>query len=121
MTLMGLCGEVRIVRALEILDYSNYEGDYENEMGIGRPPEFKAMLSHPDILIMAWGATVPMMAHAAGIELDEITTTWDSWVTDEPIPTAKGTINPGERSTSMRSVLTRRARRFTRRLAGSST
>jgi 4-hydroxy-tetrahydrodipicolinate reductase len=96
MTLMGLCAEVRIVRALEILDYSNYEGDYENEMGIGRPPEFKAMLSHPDILIMAWGATVPMMAHAAGIELDEITTTWDSWVTDEPIPSAKGTIQPGE-------------------------
>ena len=37
MTLMGLCGEVRVVRALEILDYLNYEGDYENEMGIGRP------------------------------------------------------------------------------------
>src|SRR5882757_4602682 len=40
MTLMGLCGEVRQVRALEILDYINYEGDYEDEMGIGRPPEF---------------------------------------------------------------------------------
>ena len=40
MTLMGLCAEVRVVRALEILDYTNYEGDYENEMGIGRPPEY---------------------------------------------------------------------------------
>ncbi|MBV8162416.1 MAG: dihydrodipicolinate reductase, partial [Acidimicrobiia bacterium] len=29
MTLMGLCSEVRLVRALEILDYTNYEGDYE--------------------------------------------------------------------------------------------
>ena len=38
MTLMGLCAEVRQVRALEILDYINYEGDYEDEMGIGRPP-----------------------------------------------------------------------------------
>ena len=82
MTLMGLCSEVRLVRALEILDYINYEGDYENEMGIGRPPEFRPLLEHPDILIMAWGATVPMMAHAVGIELDEITTTWDKWVTD---------------------------------------
>ncbi len=96
MTLMGLCGEVRVVRALEILDYINYEGDYENEMGIGRPPEFRAMLEHPDILVMAWGATVPMMAHAVGIELDKITTTWDKWVTDTAITTAKGVIDPGE-------------------------
>lgn len=96
MTLMGLCGEVRRVRALEILDYQNYEGDYEDEMGIGRPPEYRALLEHPDILVMAWGATVPMMAHAVGIELDEITTTWDKWVTDEPIKSAKGVIEPGQ-------------------------
>jgi hypothetical protein len=96
MTLMGLCGEVRTVRALEILDYVNYEGDYENEMGIGKPAGFQALLEIPEILVMSWGATVPMMAHAVGIELDEITTTWDKWVTDHPIKTAKGTINPGE-------------------------
>ena len=93
---MGLCAEVRVVRALEILDYSNYEGDYENEMGIGRPPEYQAMLEHPEILIMAWGATVPMMAHAVGIELDEITTTWEKWITGQALKTAKGTIQPGE-------------------------
>jgi len=96
MTLMGLCGEVRIVRALEILDYLNYEGDYEIEMGIGRPPEFQALLETPDILVMSWGATVPMIAHAAGIELDAITTTWEKWVTPKAIRTKKGTINPGE-------------------------
>jgi 4-hydroxy-tetrahydrodipicolinate reductase len=96
MTLMGLCGEVRIVRALEILDYLNYEGDYEIEMGIGRPPDFQALLETPDILVMSWGATVPMIAHAAGIELDAITTTWEKWVTPKAIRTKKGTINPGE-------------------------
>ena len=96
LTLMGLCAEVRVVRALEILDYINYEGDYEDEMGIGRPSDFRPLLEHPDILIMAWGATVPMMAHAIGIELDEITTTWDKWVTDAPITTAKGVIEPGQ-------------------------
>ena len=36
MTLMGLCSEVA-PRASE-LDYTNYEGDYEFEMGIGREP-----------------------------------------------------------------------------------
>ena len=96
MTLMGLCGEVRRVKALEILDYVNYEGDYEDEMGIGRPPEFTPLLEHTDILIMSWGATVPMIAHAVGIELDRITTTWDKWVTDTPITTAKGVIGPGQ-------------------------
>jgi len=96
MTLMGLCAEVRRVRALELLDYTNYEGDYEDEMGIGRSPDFRPLLEHPEMLIMAWGGTVPMMAHAAGIELDEITTMWDKWVTDEEIKTAKGVINPGE-------------------------
>ncbi len=95
LTLMGLCGEVRQVRALEILDYINYEGDYEDEMGIGRPPEFVPLLEHTDILVMSWGATVPMMAHAVGIELDEITTTWEKWVTGEPVKTAKGLIEPG--------------------------
>jgi 2,4-diaminopentanoate dehydrogenase len=96
MTLMGLCGEVRQVRALEILDYINYEGDYEDEMGIGRPPEFVPLLEHTDILVMSWGATVPMMAHAVGIELDQITSTWEKWVTDKPIDTAKGRIEPGQ-------------------------
>jgi 4-hydroxy-tetrahydrodipicolinate reductase len=37
-----------------------------------------------------------MMAHAVGVELDEITTTWEKWVTADPITTAKGVINPGE-------------------------
>jgi hypothetical protein len=96
MTLMGLCAEVKKVKALEILDYLNYTGAYEDEMGIGRSPEFTPLLEHTDILVMSWGGTVPMMASAVGIELDEITTTWDKWVTDVPIVTAKGVINPGD-------------------------
>ncbi len=96
MTLMGLCSEVRQVRALEILDYRNYEGDYEDEMGIGRTPEYVPLLEHTDILAMSWGGTIPMMAHAVGVELDEITSTWEKWVTDVPITSAKGTIQPGQ-------------------------
>ena len=95
LTLMGLCGRVDSVRALELLDYSNYTGDYEMEMGIGKPPDHPALLENRDILVMAWGATVPMMAAAAGIELEDITTTWEKWITDKPIESAKGTIEPG--------------------------
>ena len=83
------------MRASELLDYTDYEGDYEDEMGIGRPPEFTPLLEIPDLLIMAWGATVPMMAHAAGIELDDITTTWEKWVTPTDRKTAKGVIEAG--------------------------
>ena len=36
-----------------------------------------------------------MIAHAAGIMLDEITTTWDKWVTPTERKTAKGVIAPG--------------------------
>ena len=95
MTLMGLCSQVRRVRASELLDYTNYEGDYEFEMGIGREPEFLPLLENPAVLIFAWGATVPMMAHAAGIELDDITTTWEKWVTPTERTTVKGVIPAG--------------------------
>ena len=95
MTLMGLCSEVRRVRASELLDYTHYEGDYEFEMGIGREPEYRPLLENSDILIFAWGATVPMIAAAAGIELDTITTTWDKWVTPTARTTVKGVIEPG--------------------------
>lgn len=37
-----------------------------------------------------------MIAHAVGTELDEITTTWEKWVTDRPIASAKGIIDPGQ-------------------------
>lgn len=95
MTLMGLCSEVRTVRASELLDYTNYTGDYEFEMGIGRSPDYTPLLEHRDILVMSWGATVPMIAHAAGIPLDEITTTWEKWVTPEDRKSAKGIIQAG--------------------------
>jgi hypothetical protein len=95
MTLMGVCSEVRTVRASELLDYTNYTGDYEDEMGIGRPPDFRPVLENRDVLIFAWGGTVPMIAHAAGIMLDKITTTWDTWVTPTERTTAKGVIQPG--------------------------
>ena len=82
-------------RARELLDYTGYAGEYEEEMGIGKPPEHKPILTIPDVLVLAWGGTVPMIAHAAGIELDAITTTWDTWVTDHPIDTARGVVEAG--------------------------
>jgi hypothetical protein len=64
-------------------------------MGIGKPPEHKCILEIPDVLVLAWGATIPMIGHAAGTEVAEITTTWEKWVTDHPIDTARGRVEPG--------------------------
>jgi 4-hydroxy-tetrahydrodipicolinate reductase len=64
-------------------------------MGIGFAPEHRSLLETPEILIVAWGASVPLMADAVGIKLDDITTTWEKWVTDLPIETAKGVVEAG--------------------------
>ena len=36
-----------------------------------------------------------MMAHAIGVELEEITTTWEKWVTPDRVESAVGGIEPG--------------------------
>lgn len=94
-TLMGVAGRVDTVRVSELLDYTAYEGDYEDEMGIGHPPEFSPILEVPEVLIMAWGGTIPMIAHSVGIELDSLRTEWEKWVTPEARDSAKGTIAAG--------------------------
>ena len=53
MTLMGLCGRVDSVRASELLDYTDYEGDYEDD-GDRPPAVVHAPLEIPDLLVMAW-------------------------------------------------------------------
>lgn len=95
LTLMGLCGEVHRVTARELLDYTDYTGDYATEMGFGHPPEHRPILSVPEVLILAWGGTVPMIARAVGVGLDAVTTTWDTWVTDVDVESAVGTFAAG--------------------------
>lgn len=95
MTLTGVCGRVDRVTASEILDYATYTGDYE-PMGYGKPPEFRALLEIPEVLVMAWGGTVPMIAAAMDVELDDITTTYDKWVTPTRIDFANGVIDAGD-------------------------
>ena len=94
MTLMGVCGRVDRVRVQEILDYASYAGDYR-PMGLGQPMEHKAILENPEVLIYAWGHTVPMMADALGVELERIDTVWEKWATPEEIRYEHGVIPAG--------------------------
>ena len=65
-------------------------------MGIGRPPEFIPLLEHTDILVMSWGGTVPMMAHAVASSSVRSPAPGTNGVTDTAVTTAKGVINLGE-------------------------
>ena len=85
MTLMGVCGRFDTVRIQELLDYANYAGDYSSTMGIGAPVEQKSVLEYPEILIFAWGHTIPMIADAVGVELDRIDTSYEKWAATEQI------------------------------------
>ena len=84
MTLMGVCGRVDRVRIQEILDYSTYTGDYST-MGFGEPLEQKAILENPQVLIFAWGHTIPMIADAIGAPLEKIDTVYEKWEAPERI------------------------------------
>ncbi len=95
MTLMGLCGRVDRVRIQEILDYQSYTGDYAKTMGIGEPMDFKALLENTNVLVYAWGHTIPMIAKGMGVELDGYDSTYLKWEAPEDIHHMNGVIEKG--------------------------
>jgi 4-hydroxy-tetrahydrodipicolinate reductase len=94
LTLMGLCGRVDRVLVQEILDYSTYTGDY-GVMGFGEPIEKMCLLEDTNILLYAWGHTIPMMAHAMGVELERVESIYDKWPATERIEYPLGAIEKG--------------------------
>ncbi len=95
MTLMGLCGRVDRVRIQEILDYQSYTGDYAKTMGIGEPMDFKALLENTNVLVYAWGHTIPMIAKGMGVELDGYDSTYRKWEAPEDLHHMNGVIEKG--------------------------
>jgi len=97
MTLMGRCSEVRKVRASELLDYTNYTGDYEFEMesasrpSIGRSRKHR----HPGVSPGAERSDDRLMA--AGHHARRDHHHGDKWVTPTERKSAKGIIAPGKR------------------------
>jgi hypothetical protein len=95
MTLMGVCGRVDSVRVQELLDYATYAGDYGIPMGLGVAMDQQAILEIPELLIFAWGHTIPMIADAVGVQLDRIDTVYEKWAAPEPIEYRYGTVETG--------------------------
>jgi 4-hydroxy-tetrahydrodipicolinate reductase len=85
MTLLGVGGRVDSVLVQELLDYQYYNGDFSMPMGLGAPMDQPAVLEIPEVLILAWGHTIPMIADAVGVKLDKIDTVYEKWATPTEI------------------------------------
>jgi len=96
LTLLGVCGRVDSVRIQELVDYASYAGDYSKVMGFGLPVDAQAVLEIPEILIFAWGHTIPMIADAVGVKLDRIDTVYEKWAAPAPIEYQHGVIETGQ-------------------------
>jgi len=85
--LASTCQRIEQVRCMEIADYATYDGaEVMHYMGFGRPLDDVPMLLLPGVLSIAWGGAIRQLAAGLGIELDEITESYER----EPAPEFPG-------------------------------
>lgn len=92
------CQSVEQVRCYEIADYATYDGApvMFDVMGFGRPVgEDLPMLFQPGMLVGAWGPTLRQLASGFGLELDDITESFEQEPAPEVFDVAVGTIPKG--------------------------
>jgi 2,4-diaminopentanoate dehydrogenase len=81
--LASTCQRIEQVRCMEIHDYASYDGaEVMHYMGFARPLDEIPMLLRPGVLSIAWGTAIRQLAAGLGIEVDEITESYQR----EPAP-----------------------------------
>jgi 2,4-diaminopentanoate dehydrogenase len=94
--LAGTCQSVQQVRCMEIADYATYDGaEVMHYMGFGRPLDEVPMLLQPGILSIAWGTVIRQLAAGLGIEVDEITESYQREPAPEDFDIAVGRVPKG--------------------------
>jgi hypothetical protein len=94
--LAGTCQSVEQVRCIEIADYATYDGaEVMHYMGFGRPLDEVPMLLQPGILSIAWGTAIRQLAAGLGIEVDEITESYQREPAPEDFDIAVGSVAKG--------------------------
>jgi 2,4-diaminopentanoate dehydrogenase len=95
--LAGTCQRIEQVRCMEIADYATYDGSIVmfDVMGFGKPLDEVPMLLQPGVLSIAWGAAIRQLATGLGIELDEITESYEREPAPEAFDIAAGQIPKG--------------------------
>jgi 2,4-diaminopentanoate dehydrogenase len=83
LALAGTCQRIEQVRCMEIHDYASYDGaEVMYYMGFARPLDEVPMLLQPGVLSIAWGTAIRQLAAGLGIEVDQITESYQR----EPAP-----------------------------------
>jgi 2,4-diaminopentanoate dehydrogenase len=94
--LAGTCRHIEQVRCMEIADYASYDGaEVMHYMGFGRPLDEVPMLLQPGILSIAWGTAIRQLAAGLGIDVDEITESYQREPAPEDFDIAVGRVSTG--------------------------
>ncbi|MCV7398751.1 diacylglycerol kinase [Mycobacterium fragae] len=94
--LASTCQRIEQVRCMEIADYATYDGsEVMYYMGFGRPLDEKPMLLQPGVLSIAWGTAIRQLAAGLGIEVDEVTESYQREPAPEDFDIAVGHVRQG--------------------------
>jgi 2,4-diaminopentanoate dehydrogenase len=95
--LAGTCQRIEQVRTMEIADYATYDGTEVmfDVMGFGKPLGDLPILFMPGVLGIAWGTAIRQTAAGLGIEVDEITESFEQEPAPEDFDIAAGHIEKG--------------------------
>ncbi|MEV0365199.1 diacylglycerol kinase [Nocardia fusca] len=95
--LASTCRQIEQVRCLELADYATYDGSTVmfDVMGFGTPLDKTPMLLQPGVLGIAWGAGMRALAAGLGVQIDEITETYEREPAPESFRVAVGEVPEG--------------------------
>jgi hypothetical protein len=94
------CQRIEQVRCTEIADYASYDGATVmfDVMGFGKPLDEIPLQLQPGMLSMAWGSSIRQLAAGLGIEVDEITESYEREPAPEAFDVAAGHIPEGSQA-----------------------
>jgi hypothetical protein len=94
--LASTCQRIEQVRCMEIHDYASYDGaEVMHYMGFARSLDETPMLLQPGVLSIAWGTAIRQLAAGLGIEVDEITESYQREPAPEDFDIAVGHVAKG--------------------------
>ena len=91
------CRSVSKVHCYELALYDDYgvEEIMIDALGFGRPLDFEPWIMLPGAIAGEFQGQVRYIADGLGVEVEDIRETYDRRLTDQPIDTALGTVEPG--------------------------
>ena len=86
------------IHCFEIALYDDYgvEEIMIDALGFGRPLDFEPWIKLPGAIAGEFAGQIGLIADGLGVEVEEIRETYDRRLTEEPIETAFGTVEPGQ-------------------------